>query len=268
MLSAFPCAHPHEYESGSGGCSCRHLVRHAQSRLEDALEAARADAQRLTQEVAGLRQAREEADAEAARMASEMVSVKEQVRAHAARVATLEQEVQRHEEAAASVSAQLQTAQKQLAQQQESLAQAEDRSHKDRSKRQRVEEESKSLATRVEKLRRANSGGPGGASGDTLRELSEELWSCAEDVQLCSCPEGVQHTNTSMYKCGNYTRPSISPSVVPRGACFHKCHNWAGCGENCRASSGRATGHALCLESGAGNAWRSPELGRCFLRQP
>eukprot|EP00967_Tisochrysis_lutea_P070301 scaffold92678_cov21-Tisochrysis_lutea.AAC.2 len=35
-----------------------------------------------------------------------------------------------------------------------------------------------SLASRVEKLRRANSGGAGGASGETVRELSEEVRKC------------------------------------------------------------------------------------------
>jgi len=198
-------------------------VRHAQSRLEDALEAARADAQRLMQEVAGLRQAREEADAEAARMASEMVSVKEQMRAHAARVASLEQEVQRHEEAAASLNTQLQTAQKQLAQQQDSLAQAEERSNKDRSKRQRLEEESKSLASRVEKLRRANSGGAGGASGETVRELSEEVEAMRKLLNCNVCHE--RQKNVIITKCCHvFCEKCISKNLEARN---RKC---PGCG--------------------------------------
>lgn len=63
------------------------------------------------------------------------------MRAHASRAMASHEEARRHNEGAATLQAQLAAAQKQLAQQRDVLAEAEERFVKDRSKRQRLEEE-------------------------------------------------------------------------------------------------------------------------------
>lgn len=69
--------------------------------------------------------------------------VKEQLRLTSTRVSALEQEVRRREEGSAALTSQLEGLTRLLQQHRDQVAEAEDRAHKDRNKRQRVEEENK-----------------------------------------------------------------------------------------------------------------------------
>ncbi|KAJ9512050.1 hypothetical protein QJQ45_004599 [Haematococcus lacustris] len=187
------------------------------SRLEESLASGKAEVDRLAAANKAAAAAQDLLGAELQRLAGDLAmeyacvprlhdafpagsscsQAKEQARGHNARCGVLEAEVRVKEEEAASLQAQLQAAQQQLAALREQLAEVEERGVKDRSKRQRVEEDNKALTARVDKLRKTASSGPGGSAGG--RETAAEVEAMRKLLNCNVCHE--RQKNVIITKC-------------------------------------------------------------------
>ncbi|KAL6758238.1 hypothetical protein V8C86DRAFT_2601417 [Haematococcus lacustris] len=167
------------------------------SRLEESLASGKAEMDRLAAANKATAAAQDLLGAELQRLSGDLAMAKEQARGHNARCGVLEAEVRVKEEEAASLQAQLQAAQQQLAALREQLAEVEERGVKDRSKRQRVEEDNKALTARVDKLRKTASSGPGGSAGG--RETAAEVEAMRKLLNCNVCHE--RQKNVIITKC-------------------------------------------------------------------
>ncbi|GLC65192.1 hypothetical protein PLESTF_000262000 [Pleodorina starrii] len=161
--------------------------------LTEAAEAARAEAERLQREVSELGVVREAMERDMARLASELVQVKEQLRAQLMRLDGAAAEVRRKEEALEVMRQQLEGASRQVELKRQALEEADQKHVKEKSKRQRVEEEFKALQGKVDRLKKLQS--PAGAA----RELQEEVDAMRQLLNCNVCHE--RQKNRIITKC-------------------------------------------------------------------
>ncbi|EFJ46479.1 hypothetical protein VOLCADRAFT_92990 [Volvox carteri f. nagariensis] len=161
--------------------------------LTEAAEASRGEAERLQREVSELGAVREALERDMTRLASELASVKEQLRVHASRLESAGLEVRARSDAMAALQQQLEAAGRQLDLKRLALEEADQKHVKEKSKRQRVEEEVKALQTKVEKLKKLQS--PAGAA----RELQEEADAMRQLLNCNVCHE--RQKNRIITKC-------------------------------------------------------------------
>ncbi|PNW73273.1 hypothetical protein CHLRE_14g625802v5 [Chlamydomonas reinhardtii] len=161
--------------------------------LTEAAAAARAEAERLQREVAEAAGVREALERDLARLAGELAQAKEQLRAGTLKIEAASLEVKRREDALAALQQQLEGAARQVDLKRQALEEADQKHVKEKSKRQRVEEEVKSLQGKVEKLKKAAT--PSGAA----RELQEEVDAMRQLLNCNVCHE--RQKNRIITKC-------------------------------------------------------------------
>ncbi|GIL57188.1 hypothetical protein Vafri_12491 [Volvox africanus] len=120
--------------------------------LTEAADAARGDAERLQREVSELGIVREALERDMTRLATELAQVKEQLRANVTRLENAGLEVRQKSEAVLALQQQLEAANRQLELKRQALEDADQKHVKEKSKRQRVEEEVKVKVDRLKKL--------------------------------------------------------------------------------------------------------------------
>ncbi|KAG2423091.1 hypothetical protein HXX76_002316 [Chlamydomonas incerta] len=161
--------------------------------LGEAAAAARAEAERLQREVGEAAGVREALERDLARLAGELAQAKEQLRLGALKIEAASLEVKRREDALAALQQQLEGAARQVDLKRQALEEADTKHVKEKSKRQRVEEEVKSLQGKVEKLKKAAT--PSGAA----KELQEEVDAMRQLLNCNVCHE--RQKNRIITKC-------------------------------------------------------------------
>ncbi|GFR44229.1 hypothetical protein Agub_g5420, partial [Astrephomene gubernaculifera] len=161
--------------------------------LTEAAESARCEAERLGREVEGLGAVREALEREVARLAGELGQAKEQLRAASVRLEAAGLDMRRREEQVVGLQGQMEGLARQLELKRQALEEADQKNIKEKSKRQRVEEEIKSLQGKVERLKKLQS--PAGVT----RELEEEVDAMRQLLNCNVCHE--RQKNRIITKC-------------------------------------------------------------------
>ncbi|GLI67633.1 hypothetical protein VaNZ11_011881 [Volvox africanus] len=158
--------------------------------LTEAADAARGEAERLQREVSELGIVREALERDMTRLATEMAQVKEQLRANVTRLENAGLEVRQKSEAVLALQQQLEAANRQMEFKRQALEEADQKHVKEKSKRQRIEEEVKVKVDRLKKLQ-----SPAGAA----RELQEEVDAMRRLLNCNVCHE--RQKNRIITKC-------------------------------------------------------------------
>ncbi|MEW5314012.1 MAG: hypothetical protein WDW38_005540 [Sanguina aurantia] len=162
--------------------------------LAESLGSARAECERCRHDLAALGALRDGLDRDVARLAGELG----QVRSHTSRLDTAAAELRKREEAVQTAQVQVDSAAKQAADRLTASDEMSDKLLKEQAKRQRAEEDSKSLNSKLERLRRASVSTPSNG-GPSIREQEEEVKAMRQLLTCNICHD--RQKNCIITKC-------------------------------------------------------------------
>eukprot|EP00798_Chlamydomonas_sp_ICE-L_P003932 gene3932-14009_t len=165
----------------------------AQQQLSEQLEAARSDAERLVKDHTDLASMKQASDNEIAKLAQEITVAKEQIRVLSLRAESQGQEILQRDDAVAKLQYQLDSLTKQVAETKGRLEEADEKTLKDASKRQRLEDDGKMLTAKVDRLRKSST------VGGATKELQEEIDAMRSLLNCNVCHE--RQKNVIITKC-------------------------------------------------------------------
>lgn len=161
--------------------------------LSEAADSARAEVDRMQREVSELGNVREALERDLGRLSMELAQAKEQLRQAATKLDAASADARRRELEAAAAAAQVDALQKQLEARQKQVDEASEKQLKEKTKRQRLEEELKAAQAKAERLKKLQT--PAGAA----REMQEEVDAMRQLLNCNVCHE--RQKNVIITKC-------------------------------------------------------------------